>query len=45
MLTIEVIPYSTFKERIRIVKNHLGKGCITVEKGYIYIERIEGAIQ
>lgn len=42
MIVVETIPYKTFKERIRIVKALDGKGHIEIEKGYVYIERIEG---
>ncbi|WP_291548031.1 hypothetical protein [Clostridium sp. HMP27] len=41
MIVIEVIPYRTFKEKIKLVKEHLGQGKIEVYKSYIYIEREE----
>lgn len=41
LVIIEIIPYKTFKEKIRIVKAYDGKAFIEVTKGYIYIERYE----
>lgn len=41
MKVIEVIPYRTFKEKLRIVKEHEGRGRIEIHSNYIYVERIE----
>lgn len=38
---VELIPYSTFKERLRIVKEHIGTGYVEVFDDFIYIERWE----
>ncbi len=39
LTTIEVIPYNTFKEKIKITKKL--KGCkIEVHKGYIVTEKV-----
>lgn len=40
MITVEVIPYRTFRERIRIVKELLQQEntFIEVYKNYIYVE-------
>lgn len=38
---VELIPYSTFKERLRIVKEHTGTGYVEVFDDYIYVERWE----
>lgn len=41
-VVVQAIPYKTFKERLRIVKEHSGeKTKIEVNKTYIYIERVE----
>lgn len=42
MEVIEVIPYKSFKERLKLMKNIIGKGKIIVYDSYIYFERIEG---
>ena len=38
MIRIEVIPYKTFKERLRIVKEYKDKAKITIYKDYVYCE-------
>ena len=40
MISVEVIPYKTFREGIKIVKELDGKGKIIIYSNYIYIERI-----
>jgi hypothetical protein len=39
IVVVEVIPYHSFKERIRITRT--AKGKVTVEKDYIMVERVE----
>lgn len=41
MRVIEAIPYNNFKQKIRLVKENLGKGKIEVHKSIILIERFE----
>lgn len=41
VIVIEVIPYSTFKEKIRLVKAYSGQGKIEIFDSYVYIEKIE----
>ena len=41
MKVIEVIPYRSFREKIRIVKTVEGKAKIEIHKDYIYVERTE----
>jgi hypothetical protein len=36
---VEVIPYKSFKDKLRITKT--AKGKVTVEKNYIVVERVE----
>ena len=38
---VELIPYSTFKERLKIVKEYDKKAKIEIFENYIYIERTE----
>ena len=38
MIRIEVIPYKTFKERLKIVKEYDKKARITIYKDYVYYE-------
>ncbi len=38
MVRIEVIPYKTFKERLKIVKEYDKKAKITIYKDYVYCE-------
>lgn len=38
---VELIPYSTFKERLKIVKEYDKKAKIEILEDYIYIERTE----
>ena len=38
---VELIPYSTFKERLKIVKEYDKKAKIEILENYIYIERTE----
>lgn len=42
MKVIEAIPYNNFKQKIRIVKENLGKGKIEIHNNIVYIERYEG---
>lgn len=42
MWIIEVIPFHSFKERLQLIKQLIGKGKITIYENYIYYERIEG---
>jgi hypothetical protein len=39
MLVVEVIPYKSFSELMRITK--AAKGIVTIEKNYVMIERKE----
>lgn len=38
---VELIPYSTFKERLKIIKQYDKKAKISIFEEYIYIERTE----
>lgn len=38
---VELIPYSTFKERLKIIKQYDKKAKIEIFEDYIYIERTE----
>lgn len=38
---VELIPYSTFKERLKIIKQFDQKARIEIFEEYIYVERIE----
>lgn len=38
---VELIPYSTFKERLKIIKQYDKKAKIEIFEEYIYIERTE----
>ena len=38
---VELIPYSTFKERLNIIKQYDQKSRIEIFDNYIYIERTE----
>lgn len=38
---VELIPYKSFKERLRIVQALVGKASIEIFKDYIYVERSE----
>jgi hypothetical protein len=38
---VELIPYSTFKERLKIIKEYDRKAKIEIFEDYIYIERTE----
>ena len=40
-LVIEAIPFSSFKEKLRIIKRIEGKGKVIVYKNYVYYERLE----
>ncbi len=42
MQVIEVIPYKSFKERVKIVKSFIGKAKVEVFEDYVLIDRIEG---
>lgn len=42
MLVVEAIPYQNFKQKLRLVKQYVGRAKITVYPNYIYVERIEG---
>lgn len=43
MQVVEVIPFHSFKERLQLVKQFIGKGnTIIIYNHFIYIERIEG---
>jgi hypothetical protein len=45
MLTIvEVIPYSSFKQRLQLMKKYIGKAYIEICEGYLYIERVEDEV-
>ena len=35
------LPYNTFKEKVRIVKEHIGTGYVEVFDDFIYIEKVE----
>jgi hypothetical protein len=39
IVVVEVIPYKSFKDKLRITKT--AKGKVTVEKDYIMVERVE----
>ena len=41
MIVVEVIPYCSFQEKIKITKENDGKARIEVFEDYIYIERRE----
>ena len=41
MLVIEMIPYCSFQEKIKITKENDGKARIEVFEDYIYVERRE----
>ena len=41
MLVIEMIPYNSFREKLKITKENDGKARIEVFEDYIYIERRE----
>ena len=38
---VELIPYSTFKERLKIIKQYDKKARIEILENYIYVERTE----
>ena len=38
---VELVPYSTFKERLKIIKQYDKKAKISIFEEYIYIERTE----
>ena len=38
---VELIPYSTFKERLKIIKQYDQKSKIEIFEKYIYVERTE----
>ena len=38
---VELIPYSTFKERLKIIKQYDKKAKISIFEEYIYVERTE----
>ena len=38
---VELIPYSTFKERLKIIKQYDKKAKIEISENYIYVERTE----
>ena len=38
---VELIPYSTFKERLKIIKQYDKKAKIEIFENYIYVERTE----
>ena len=42
MIVVEVIPYCSFQEKIKITKENDGKSRIEVFEDYIYVERREG---
>lgn len=42
MIVVEVIPYRSFKHRLQLVKEYVGKAKIIIYDTYIYVERIEG---
>jgi len=42
---VKVIPYKTFKQRIRIVKQHIGKARIEVCDRYIIVVKFEEELQ
>lgn len=39
LVTVEVIPYKDFKEKIRIVALYAGKAKVQVYDNYVYVER------
>jgi len=41
MIVVEVIPYNSFREKLKITKENDGKARIEVFEDYIYIERRE----
>lgn len=41
MIIIEVIPFKTFKERLRLVKEYERRGKVEVYSDYVYIEMNE----
>lgn len=45
MQIVEIIPFRSFKERIRLVKQFIGKrNTIIIYDNFIYVERIEGEV-
>ena len=38
---VELIPYSTFKERLKIIKQYDQKAKVEIFENYIYVERTE----
>ena len=38
---VELVPYSTFKERLKIIKQYDKKAKIEILENYIYVERTE----
>jgi hypothetical protein len=41
MIVIEVIPFKTFKERLRLVKEYERRGKVEVYTDYVYVEMRE----
>lgn len=42
MLVVEAIPFKSFKERLRLVSNYIGKAkVIIIYDTYIYVEKLE----
>lgn len=39
LLTIEIINYRNFKEKMNITKKYRGKAKIEIYKDYVYVER------
>lgn len=39
LITVEYIPYKTFKDKIKITKKNLGKAKIEIYENYVYLEK------
>ncbi|WP_164917277.1 hypothetical protein [Clostridium sp. JN-9] len=42
MQVVEVVPFHSFKERLQLVKQFIGKGTIIIYDTFIYFEKLEG---
>lgn len=42
MQIVEVVPFRSFRERLQLVKQFIGKGTIIIFDTFIYFEKIEG---
>ena len=39
LITVEYIPYKTFKDKIKITKEYRGKAKMEIYKDYVYVEK------